>query len=188
MNKITSLFIFLVVLASSLKAQTSILDAGVRLQKTVNLYSENGIAISYSAKSLLNDKLYFGFSYVTSRLGTAFNSNAIRQDNFLVSAAWYFRRGHVIRPLIRLNTGYFAADYGNPIFDVLPQKSLLLSSDIGLCFDTNTPIKISTSLGYNFITGNGLSGPGTLFPVFYQLTVSWSLFKHFNNHAKKLKP
>jgi hypothetical protein len=173
-------------------AQSSVLDVGVRLQKTVNLYSENGIAISYSDKGLLADRLYFGASYATSRLGTAFHSNAIKQDNYLVSAAWYFRRGHVIRPFVRANGGYFSADYGEKIFDVLPRSSALLSSDMGFSFQTGLPVKIATSLGYNFITGNGLSGPGTLYPVFYQLTVSWNLFdrtkiNHHQRLAQKLK-
>jgi hypothetical protein len=171
-------------------AQSSVLDVGIRLQQTVNLYNENGIAVSYSCKAIKPDRLYFGFSYVTSRLGTAFHSNAIKQDNYLVSAGWYIRRKHIIRPFVRLNTGYFSADYGNKIFDVLPRKSLLLSSDIGLCFQTNSPVKISTSIGYNFITGNGLSGPGTLYPVFYQLTLSWNLYHHIHhqhNSRKKLK-
>jgi hypothetical protein len=163
---------------NSANAQGSILDAGIRLQQTVNLYNENGIALSYSDKKLLTDRLYFGFSYASSRLGTAFNSNAIKQDNFLVSAAWYFRQNHAIRPFVRLNTGYFSADYVEAIFNVLPRSSLLLSSDFGLCFQTGLPLKISTSLGYNFITGNGLSGPGTLYPVFYQLTLSWNIFDH----------
>jgi hypothetical protein len=157
-------------------AQSPIFDVGIRLQQTVNLYNENGIAASYSCKRLKNNKLYFGFSYVTSRLGTALNSHAIKQDNYLVSAGWYFRRKHIIRPLVRLNTGYFSASYGDKMFDVLPRKSLLLSTDIGICFQTNLPLKVSTSLGYNFITGDGLSGPGTLYPLFYQLTLSWNLF------------
>ncbi|MGZ3926149.1 MAG: hypothetical protein ACXVJG_04270, partial [Mucilaginibacter sp.] len=32
-------------------AQNSVLDVGARLQKAVNLYYENGIAVSYSDKS-----------------------------------------------------------------------------------------------------------------------------------------
>ena len=147
-------------------AQSPVLDVGIRLQQSVNLYNENGIAVSYSCKKLKPDKLYFGFSYVTSRLGTAFHSNAIKQDNYLVSAAWFFRRLHIIRPFVRLNTGYFSASYGDKIFDILPRKSLLLSADIGICFQTNSPLKLSTSLGYNFITGDGLKGPGTLYPFF----------------------
>ena len=182
------LFLFLLFYVSSANAQSSILDVGVRLQQTVNLYNENGIGVSYSNIHLKPDRLYFGFSYTTSRLGTALHSNAIRQDNFLVSAAWYFRKHHIIRPLARLNTGYFSADYGDKMFKVLPQKSLLLSADIGICFQTGTPFKVTTSLGYNFITGDGLSGPGTLYPLFYQLTLSWNFFDHIHKAGRiKLK-
>jgi len=183
------IFFFLTFFVHFSNAQTSVLDVGIRLQQTVNLYNENGIAFNYSCKKLRNDKLYFGFSYVTSRLGTALHSNAIKQDNYLVSAGWYFRRKHIIRPIVRVNTGYFSASYGDKMFDVLSRKSLLLSADIGICFQTNTPLKVSTSLGYNFITGDGLSGPGTLYPLFYQLTISWNLFDQKPQQAgrKKLK-
>ncbi|MDP9047020.1 MAG: hypothetical protein M3N14_02715 [Bacteroidota bacterium] len=183
------IYILMLLMSASLRgahAQGSVLDLGVRLQKTVNLYSENGVAVSYSDKGLLADRLYFGASYATTRLGTAFHSNAIKQDNYLVSAAWYFRRNRVIRPFVRANGGYFSADYGSKIFDVLPRSSALLSSDVGISFQTGLPVKIGTSLGYNFITGNGLSGPGTLYPVFYQLTVSWNIFDHtkINHHVR----
>jgi hypothetical protein len=173
---IFSLIIFFTVRSAT--AQSSVLDAGARFQKTTNLYYENGVALSYSNKHLLPDKLYFGFTYVSSRLGTAINSNAIKQDNYLLSAGWYFRRSHIVRPFVRVNGGYFAADYGDKIFAALPQNSLLLSTDAGISFQTHTPLKIATSLGYNLITGNGLSGPGTLYPVFYQITLSWNIFNH----------
>jgi len=159
-------------------AQNSILNVGLRLQKTVNLYHENGIAIEYSSKVFKPDRVYFGFSYVTSRLGTAYRSNAIKQDNYLLSAAYYFRQGHVIRPVVRLNTGYFSASYGHKIFDDLPQSSLILSGDAGVAIQTHSPLKFAATLGYNTITGNGVKGPGTLYPVFYQLTISWNLLSH----------
>ncbi len=111
----------------------------------------------------------------------------MKQDNILLSAAWYFRPHHIVRPFGRMNVGYFSADYGNKMFDVLPRKSALLSADAGICFETNTPLKIATSLGYNFITGNGLSGPGTLYPLFYQLTLSWNIFDHGQHNGNKKK-
>ena len=189
MLKPINIFIVLLFSIRSADAQSPVLDAGFRFQQTVNLYNENGIAMGYSNKRLKPERLYFGFSYVTSCLGTAFHSNAIKQNNYLVSAAWYFRRKHIIRPFGRLNTGYFSADYGHKIFDFLPRKSILLSADIGVYFETNLPLKISTSLGYNFITGNGLSGPGTLYLIFYQLTLSWNLFNHkkINPHQKAVR-
>lgn len=163
----------------SASAQSSVLDVGIRLQKDIGLYSENGISINFSDKNLMPDRLYFGFSYFTSRLGTAFNSNAIKQDNFLFSPAYYFRHNKVWRPFVKLNAGYFSADYGNPIFNLLPNKSLLLSPEGGISIQTHLPLKISVSLGYNLITSNGINNvPGTIYPFFYQLTLSWNILKH----------
>ncbi len=158
-------------------AQKPILDVGLRLQKTVNLYNENGLSVQYSHPTLCYDKLYFGLSYVTSRLGTAINSNAIKQDNYILSGTWMFRPQHVVRPFARLNTGYFHADYEYAIFDDLDNTSVLLSPEGGVCFETHLPIKISLSMGYNVITGNGVNGAGTLFPLYFQTTLSWNVFK-----------
>lgn len=167
------------------QAQQPILDVGLRLQQTINLYNENGVSVAWSPAKKRHDKLYLGFSYATSRLGSAFHSNAIKQDNILVSVAWVLRRNHIIRPFGRLNTGLFNASYGNKIFDDLPSKSLLLSPDIGISFETNHPLKITTSFGYNLITGDGLSGPGTLFPAYYQLTLSWNIYQHRGGEKDK---
>lgn len=169
-------------------AQHYILDVGLRLQHSVNLYNENGFSVAYSPGHFKHDRLYLGFSFVTSRLGSAFHSNAIKQDNVLVSAAWMLRRNHFIRPFGRLNAGFFSASYGNKLFDDLPSKSLLFSPDLGLCFETNLPLKISTSFGYNLITGNGTAGPGTLYPAYYQLTFSWSICQKKQSPGQHEKP
>jgi hypothetical protein len=172
------LAILIIVSVYSSKAQSSVLDVGLRLQKDVGLYHENGISVSYSDKNLKPDRLYFGFTYVTSRLGSAFNSNAIKQDNFLVSAGWYFKRDHTIRPFVRANVGYFASDYPE-LFSVLPHTSLLFSTDAGLSVQTHLPLKLSASLGYNLISGKGNNNtPGTIYPIYYQFTFSWNILKH----------
>ena len=155
--------------------QESILDVGWRFQKTVNLYFESGVSIKYSHKNLSADKLYFGFDYVTSRLGSATNSNAIVQDQFLFSGSWYFRPKKTFRPLLRLNVGYFVASYKEEMFDVLPNSSFLLSPEIGASFETKLPLKFVINMGYNIITGNGITGPGTLYPLYFQTTVSWNI-------------
>lgn len=158
-------------------AQTAVLDVGVRVQKAIGLYTENGISVNYSGKSFAPDRLYVGFSYYTSRLGTALGSNAIKQDNFLVSGAWYFRYQHLIRPLLKANLGYFSSDYP-AIFNSLPQRSLLASAETGICIQTHTPLKITGTFGYNLIYGQGNNHtPGTLYPLFYQLTLSWNILK-----------
>lgn len=159
------------------KANGAVLDVGIRLQKSINLYTENGITVQYTNQNMFAQRLYVGLSYVTSRLGTALGFNAIKQDNFLVHAAYYFRPKWVIRPLVKANVGYFKADYGDAMFNVLPRASLLASPELGLCFCPRIPLKINASVGYNLLTGNGETGPGTLYPVFVQTSISWNILK-----------
>jgi len=158
----------------SLMSQTHELSVGFRVQKSVHLYWENGFSADYTNTQLHNNQIHIGFSYCTSRLGTAWHSNAIKQDNYLIYGAYQFRKEKVWQPLLKLNTGYFVSDMEFEIFEVLPHQSALLSLEGGIVIKpTNTPIKLNASLGYNFITGNGLSGPGTLYPLFYQFTLQY---------------
>jgi hypothetical protein len=157
------------------------LDMGIRLQKAVGLYTENGLTAQYTSPKLAAQRLYVGATYVTSRLGTAINTNAIKQDNLLLFTAYYFRPRWLIQPIVKANIGYFKADYGSAIFDELPRTSLLASPELGLCYCPNFPLKINASLGYNLLTGNGITGPGTLYPVFVQTSITWNVLKKTKN-------
>lgn len=83
--------------------------------------------------------------------------------------------------MARLNVGYFAAHYASPLFDELPKTSALASPEFGLCYCPIFPLKINASIGYNFLTGNGVTGPGTLYPVFVQTSVTWNILKNSKN-------
>jgi hypothetical protein len=155
-----------------------VLDMGLRFQKSVGLYYENGITAQYTGEKLARQRLYFGLSYITSRLGTALSTNALRQDNILTSATFLFWPKSLIRPLVRGNLGYFTAYLGDSMFDDLPNKSLLASGEGGLCLCPDFPLKLYTSIGYNLITGNGIKGPGTLYPVFIQTSITWNILKN----------
>lgn len=160
----------------------AVLDVGVRFQKSINLYTENGFTVQYTNPRLVNSRLYVGATYVTSRLGTALSSNAIKQDNLLLFAVYYFRPNWLLQPFVKANAGYFRADYGSDLFNDLPRTSLLASPEVGLCYCPNFPLKVSGSIGYNLLTGNGISGPGTLYPVFVQTSITWNLFNTSTNH------
>lgn len=163
------------------RAVGAVLDVGVRLQQTIGLYNENGITAQYSSPKLASQRLYVGLSYVTSRLGTALNTNAIRQDNVLASVSYFFHPKWLIQPVAKVNVGYFRADYGDALFDDLPQSSLLASPELGLCYCPNSPLKIGATIGYNGLTGNGETGPGTLYPVFVQTSITWNILKKPTN-------
>jgi len=154
------------------------LKGGIRIQKTQKLYWENGFAFDFASPKIASNRIHFGVSYVTSRIGSALGTNAIKQDNYLVSVAYHFRHQKQFQPFARLNAGYFHADYEEVIFDVLPNKAFLLSLDAGLSYAFNFPLTVSLSAGYNVNSGNGTSGPGTLYPVFYQMSIFYTLFKN----------
>ncbi len=169
---------------TNLKAQNSELGIGVRLQKSVNLYYENGFTAQYTNDRLYSKRLYFGISYVTSRLGSAIGSNAIKQDNIFLSTTYYFRPDRILQPFLRLNTGYFQSDLEEEIFDDLPNSSILLSPEAGIRLKTNSPLKVGASIGYNLITGDGSKGPGTLYPVFIQSSIIWSILNNTDQNEK----
>jgi len=172
-------FVFLLFLPL-LKAQTAIpyeLAVGLRVQKTEQLYWENGVGADFTSDFLLQKKIHLKLSYVTSRIGSAFLSNAVRQDNVIIGADWRFRSDKDFQLFAGLNTGFFHADMEIPKFDVLPHNSMLLQLEAGLFYKFKFPLATSLSVGYNVINGDGVNIPGTLFPVYYQLSVFYYINK-----------
>jgi hypothetical protein len=153
------------------------LKGGMRFQKAQKLYWENGFALDFASPKIADNRIHFGASYVTSRMGSAMGSNAIKQDNYLISAGYHFLHQKHFQPFTRLNTGYFHADYEEDIFDVLPNSAFLFSIDAGLSYEFNIPLTASISAGYNLNSGSGSSGPGTLYPVFYQMSIFYTILK-----------
>jgi len=145
--------------------------AGIRIQKTHNLYYENGITLDYTHNFLLSKKIHLGFSFFTSRLGSAYNSNAIKQDNYLVTATCIFKNEKIISPLIQVNTGWFYSDMEEKMFESIPHTSPLLSLEAGFQLHLHFPVNAKATIGYNFITGDGINGPGTLYPLFYEFSI-----------------
>jgi len=153
------------------------IKAGIRIQKTQKLYWENGFSVDYTCSRMWDKRLHLGLSYTSSRLGSAIGSNAIKQDNYLFSVSYHFRRTKALHPFVQLNTGYFYADYESPIFDELDNSSFLVSIDAGLYYEFHFPLTIGLSAGYNLSSGNGVSGPGSLYPIFYQMSLYYTVFK-----------
>jgi hypothetical protein len=153
------------------------LKGGFRIQKAQKLYWEDGFSLDYANPKIADSRIHFGVSYVTTRLGSAVGSNAIKQDNYLISAGYHFRHQKQFQPFARLNTGYFHADYEEAVFDVLPNNAFLFSIDAGLSYEFKNPLTVSLSAGYNLNSGSGTSGPGTLYPFYYQMSIFYTIFK-----------
>jgi hypothetical protein len=173
--------LFLLIVFAYTSSFGQALDVGLRFQKTLDLYLENGVTVQYAHPKLWRSKLRVGISYVSSRLGSAIGSHAIRQDNLFFSGNYLFRNKKIFRPVTGISAGWFHADYGSDIFKMLPQSSPTIAAEAGIAFYFKSPLRLGASLGYHFITGDGVGVPGTLYPVYAQLNVTCNLFKSRQN-------
>jgi hypothetical protein len=182
MKKLLFLVVFLPFIG--IKAQEKIsreLSGGVVFQKTQNLYIENGVGLDYTCNRLLKKKIHIKATYLSSRLGSAIGSNALKQDNFILGADYRFFSDKQLQLIAGLNTGLFTVDYENNVFNDLPSSSLLLAIETGLNYKfKQLPLSASLSVGYNLRNGNGVDIPGSLFPVFYKLGFMYRIDNLFN--------
>lgn len=157
----------------SIKPKQHSLYGGIRVEKAMGFYYSSGAYLEFSSNKLLNQRLNFGLTYVTSRLGTAFQSNAIPFWQLTANVNLMLRKKKHFKICFRLNGGYAQANYHDPIFDDLPQSSPIVSFEPGLLYDFKFPLRIGTGLGYNFITGNGITGLGVIYPVYFQFNAAY---------------
>jgi len=163
---------------SNFITQAQTLKVGVRIQKTQEMYWENGISAQYSFAKFKPDQFFVGFDYVTSRLGSAYNSNAIKQDNYIFSGSWLFNKNKTFRFVTRLNVGYFYSDLEEDIFDEIPNTSFLFSPEIGFTYNfPKLPISLNLGTGYYIISEKEGYSPGTLQPLYFHLDIYYTLFK-----------
>lgn len=161
--------------------QTFIL--GLRFQKAAGFYWSNGITVEYTNEKILKQKVSLGFNFISSKLGTALNSNAIPFYEIDISGIKYFRQNKSLKPLFRLNLGYAHANYGSDIFNDITDQSLLISIEAGAAYDFKFPLRIALSGGYNLIKGNGEKGLGVIYPVYAQCSLIYRMFpKKRSNH------
>lgn len=170
--------ILLILLFCSSIAHSQILDVGVRIQKTHEMYWENGVSAQYSFPKLKPNQLFFGFDYVTSRLGTAYNSNAIKQDSYLLSGSWLFNKSKPYHIVTRLNMGYFYSDLEEAIFKDVPNTAFLVSPEIGFKYNLKKlPLSLNLGTGFYIITAKEGYSPGTLQPFYYHFDIYYNLIK-----------
>ncbi len=153
------------------------LELGLKIQKTHLMYWENGITLRYSFNKLFNNQLYFGFEYVSSRYGTAYESNALNQDSYTLTTTWYYFKKQQLNIFSQFNFGYFFADLEEDFFKELPHTAFLLSPEFGVSYNfRRLPISINIGVGYYINMQEEGESPGTLQPLHYYSTISYKLF------------
>jgi len=162
-------------------AYSQTLEVGLRIQKTQEMYWENGVSAQYSFAKFKPNQFFVGFDYFTSRLGTAYNSNAIKQDSYLFSGSWLFNKNKPYHFVTRLNMGYFYSDLEEDIFKEIPHTSFLFSPEVGFKYNLKKiPLALNLGVGYYIITAKEGYSPGTLQPLYFHFDMYYSIFKSKN--------
>jgi hypothetical protein len=115
-----------------------------------NYSVQPGVQLGYSTPGLLGGAARVTASASTTRLATAFGSNALAEDRVQLSAAWLFRRGSRITPYVALSGGFtrFDRDDGE-IFALLDNRAPLLSVLFGAETRARGPLRLHAHAGYS---------------------------------------
>jgi hypothetical protein len=148
-------------------AQEGLWSVGSRVEGTVDFEPGNdfllGPEIGYSNFNLGGHRLQLKGAYLTTRLEQFFRPNIIKQDYFLFSPVWHFRRNAFFDPNIQMDLGYMRYDVENErIFGSLDNDSYIAAIQAGFSVNlAEGEYGIFYHVGYNLITpDSGLVFPG----------------------------
>lgn len=121
-----------------------------------------GPEIGYSNYDLFAHSLQFKAAYLTSRFEQAFRSHILRQDYFLFSPVWHFRRNAFFDPTFQADLGYWRYDVESDLFKDLDNDSWVASVQVGFVLNLfQGEYGLFYHFGYDFITpDSGLLYPG----------------------------
>jgi hypothetical protein len=148
---------------------------GLRTQGMVDLEPGQdlfeGPEIGYSDYNLFAHSLQLRAAYLTSRLEQAFRPAILRQDYFLFSPVWHFRRKAFFDPTVQADLGYWRYDIEDEIFKDLDNSSWVASIQVGLALNLfQGEYGLYYHLGYNLITpDSGLLYPGVFGVGFWKI-------------------
>jgi len=170
--------LFLISTWCSLKASDSTQTwmVGPAMRKYVGFYWLNGVSAEWQPKSFRKYKCFLGATLVHSNLGTNLFSKAIPTFNFEISAIRKFTLAKNLSTRIAVNGGYAHANYGNPTFDKIANQAPLVGLDVGVD-NQHQQWLMAATLGYQGISGTGVKGLATVYPVYLQIKAFYLISK-----------
>ena len=150
------------------------LELGLRTKKYVVFYWVNGLSAEISTHKIASGSLHLGVNLASSSFGSAFRSNAIPTIETELAIIKYFRYTKSFQPITRLNLGYSKAFYGEG-FSNITSNSILCSIEAGFKYIIMKTVSVNIYGGYNILTGNGINGLGTIYPIYSGVSLNWLL-------------
>jgi len=177
MKKFFVLFICACFLNTGLaqKADSSLhFSVGVSLKKFAGFYSMGGLCAEASSARLDKGQLFLGLNITSSSLGSAFFNNGIPVIVSEVYARRVLLKQRRVKPFVMLNLGYAKAFPGSDKYNSLTTSALLVSPEAGVACGISSHTSAQGGMGYHITSGNGLKGPGFIYPVCFQLRLLYS--------------
>lgn len=138
-----------------------------------NLYTQFGISASVSHKKILNGHPQATLFATTSRLGVIAGKNVLKNENWLLTAAWHFRPGTYVDPFAGIDIGVTHFDRENEkLFKRLPNTAPLFNVRAGIAA-TVWGDRLRPLLDGGF----AIVQPSTVFPLFFGVKLSYDVMK-----------
>jgi hypothetical protein len=129
----------LVFVSAPLRADEGLWTAGLQTQGYVDLEPGNdfmsGFTLGYSNYNVCLHQLEFQLAYMTSRGEAIFRPNILKEDWFLFSPLWHFRRNSFFDPTFQLDGGYQRYDTEFDAFKDLNNSTWLYGFKAGLALN-----------------------------------------------------
>jgi hypothetical protein len=107
-----------------------------------------GFDAGYSPARWFRQRLELRAAYLTSRPEAAYR-NVLRQDWFLFSPVWHFRRQKLFDPTVQLDLGWQRYDVENEaIFGDLENSTSIKGLQVGLQFNIKSRYAVRYAFGY----------------------------------------
>lgn len=138
-----------------------------------NFYSQFGISASVANKNILGGHPQLTFSATTSRLGVMAGYNVLKKENWLLTAAWYFRPGTYLDPFAGFDVGLTHFDLENDeLFKRLKNTAPLFDVRVGITASVwNGRIRPVLDGGIAILQSS------TVFPLFFGVKLCYDVMK-----------
>jgi hypothetical protein len=168
-------FASLLAAASQARGGEGLWSAGLRMQGVVDFEPGQdlfeGPEIGYSDYDWFKHSLQLRGAYLTNRLEAAFRLGVPRQDYFLFSPVWHFRRKAIFDPTFQADLGYMRYDTEDARLAGLDNSSWVASIKVGFALNLfQGEYALYYHFGYNLITPDS----GLLFPAEFGIGI-WKL-------------
>ncbi len=171
------LFVYVVVCVHTKAVSKSALFVQLASQKTQELYYENGFLVEFTHPSLWKERIQFEAGYISTRLGSALNSEAFLIDEYLIATSLHFRPQRKFDPYLQIRSGIWHHDPG--VSAEWAQEFVETEAILALAggFQWNIVPKwggLDLGLGYQVLEKSDLQ-----FPLFYHIGLRFNLGARF---------